>query len=607
MSVIADKTNFFQQKGYVIFEQIIPHDLINRFAEDFANLIAEDRPLKIILLEKSIFLTHIRSEIKKQQYLKYGRFVDVENYSTLCKELVFYPVIADFLTNLYSGDRPTNLQTLTYKYSSQQGEHSDKYLVSPSWAEGYDRDSLTASWIALEDADESNGALVIYPGSHLIKNKKRLAEDFNNDYDAYVKYCQDICQQHGIQPEYFYARKGDVLFWHGDFIHAGGAVKNWARSRFSLVCHYANIRRENYPLSSKNCLSYRPQSYYQDLGYFYEDKITDSQHIKLLVNSVRNWNHTIKFTPEITTSGVYNCQATLSQLDLLGLPQDCQDMRVLNLNCQDGFFALEMEARGAEVTAINSPDYKSNGFTVASKIKNSKIAYFIDSLDKLDRQKYGSFDIILFLDIPQKIDRGVDIFDKINRLIKPEGTIFLETAITENSRLKKVNLLRQKISNNIRKIYSQDRDIQQSRDNFLRSILAKARIQISNCHTNDNSLYFVAKKEQPREKEQTKFFGNIDELTPTSVSGWAINLERPHEPAIIVIWQNNRVLTIQLANRERSDLKEAGYGDGKYGFVIPLPEHKDNSPVTITATTPQGRVFPDPDASWLMEARETSE
>ena len=600
MSVIADKINFFQQKGYVIFEQIIPHDLIDRFAEDFANLVTENRPLKIILLEKSIFLTHIKSDIKKQQYLKYGRFVDLENYSALCKELVFYPVIANFLTNLYSGDRPTNLQTLTYKYSSQQGEHSDKYLVSPSWAEGYNRNSLTASWIALEDADESNGALVIYPGSHSIEHKKRLAEDFNSDYDAYVKYCQDICQQHGIKPEYFYARKGDVLFWHGDFIHAGGAVKNWARSRFSLVCHYANIQRESYSLSSKNCLSYRPRTSYRDLGYFYEDKIIDSQHIKLLVNSVRNWHHTIEFAPDITTSGVCNCQATLSQLDLLGLPQDCKDMRVLNLNCQDGFFALEMEARGAEVTAINSPDYKSNGFEVASKIKNSKIAYFTDNLNKLETQKYGSFDIILFLNIPQKIDEAVDIFDKINKLIKSEGTIFLETAVAKNSRQKKVDLLRQKISSNIRKIYSQSDYIQQSRDDFLRSVLEKAQIKIINHHINDNSLYLVAKKEKQTE-EQTKFIGNIDEFTVTSISGWAINLERPHEPAIIVIWQNNRVLAIQLANRERSDLKEAGYGEGKYGFVISLPEHKDNSPITITATTPQGQVFPNPDASWLIE------
>lgn len=269
--IVQQKTEFFKKNGHVIFERAIEHNLIDRFTQDFDNLLQQNRPLKVNLAGNITSFQDIRSDSEREKYIKYGRFINIENFSILGKELILHPTISNFLTDVYRGNKPTSLQSLTYKHSSQQGEHSDRYLVSPDWAGNYQRDTLTASWIALEDANEINGALIIYPGSHLILNKKRLAEDFNNNYGDYVKYCQDICQQHGIKPEYFYAKKGDVLFWHGDFIHAGGVVKDWSKTRFSIVCHYADIDDEHFPLSLKNFRCYRQRVAYKDLGYFYQD------------------------------------------------------------------------------------------------------------------------------------------------------------------------------------------------------------------------------------------------------------------------------------------------------------------------------------------------
>lgn len=270
-TIVRQKRDFFLKNGYVVLEQAIEHILIDRFTQDFNNLLQQNRPLKVNLLGNVISFQELISDSEKEKYIRYGRFIDLENFSVLGKKLIFHPAISNFLTDLYRGNKPTNLQSLTYKHSSQQGEHSDLYLVSPDWAGNYNRDTLTASWIALEDANEINGALIIYPGSHLIPNKKKLAEDFNNNYGDYVEYCQDICQQHNIKSEYFYAKKGDVLFWHGDFIHAGGVVKDWSKTRFSIVCHYANIEENHFPLSLKNYCYYRQRKAYKDLGYFYQD------------------------------------------------------------------------------------------------------------------------------------------------------------------------------------------------------------------------------------------------------------------------------------------------------------------------------------------------
>jgi ectoine hydroxylase-related dioxygenase (phytanoyl-CoA dioxygenase family) len=304
-TIIQQKTEFFKKNGYVIFERAIEHNLIDRFTQDFDSLLQQNRPLQVNLAGNITSFQDILLDSDREKHIRYGRFINIENFSILGKELILHPAISNFLTDVYRGSKPTSLQSLTYKHSSQQGEHSDRYLVSPDWAGNYQRDTLTASWIALEDANEINGALIIYPGSHLIPNKKRLVEEFDNNYGAYVKYCQDICQQHGIKPEYFYAKKGDVLFWHGDFIHAGGVVKDWSKTRFSIVCHYANIDEEHFPLSLKNYCYYRPRVAYKNLGYFYQDlpkrhlqrdllflwdKILIRQHrVKVMIAKVRHY------------------------------------------------------------------------------------------------------------------------------------------------------------------------------------------------------------------------------------------------------------------------------------------------------------------------------
>jgi ectoine hydroxylase-related dioxygenase (phytanoyl-CoA dioxygenase family) len=97
---------------------------------------------------------------------------------------------------------------------------------------------LAAAWFACEEANENNGALIIYPRSHLIT--KKIYSDFDS-YGEYVQYLESLCADHGIKAETFEAKKGDVLFWHGDFVHAGGVIKSPNVTRKSFVVHYANL------------------------------------------------------------------------------------------------------------------------------------------------------------------------------------------------------------------------------------------------------------------------------------------------------------------------------------------------------------------------------
>lgn len=66
------------------------------------------------------------------------------------------------------------------------------------------------------------------------------------------------------------------------------------------------------------------------------------------------WYHTMELAPGVVTPGFFDHRPVL---DRYGLPDSLQGARVLDCGTFDGFFAFELERRGAaEVVAIDVPD-----------------------------------------------------------------------------------------------------------------------------------------------------------------------------------------------------------------------------------------------------------
>ncbi|MBL8350008.1 MAG: phytanoyl-CoA dioxygenase family protein [Burkholderiaceae bacterium] len=233
----------FQEKGYVVLPQSISHHVVDGFWQEVDDQIQNNPELTMVLFGEVIKNAQAQGELLSNGNVL--RIIDIENHSPRARDLMLDPAITEFLTAYYDHP-PTAIQTITYKYSSQQGTHSDLHLVSPPGAGGqYDRESLTAAWIACEDADETNGALVIYPGSHRLL--KKSLQFFDMDYGRWVEYLDSHCRKMGCPPTIFHARRGDVLFWHGDLVHAGGPILQPGKTRKSLVVHYARIPESTPP------------------------------------------------------------------------------------------------------------------------------------------------------------------------------------------------------------------------------------------------------------------------------------------------------------------------------------------------------------------------
>lgn len=158
------------------------------------------------------------------------RLLDLHATSSATRDAIFAERIERLLRVIFQRD-PLAFQTLQFRYGSQQGMHRDPaYVVVSSPTE------LVASWIALEDIVEGSGELTYFRKSHRLSE----LEDIQNHH-GHLKlqsYIGPRMKNLKLEQSAFIAKKGDVLLWHADLVHGGGAVTDTSLTRKSLVTHY---------------------------------------------------------------------------------------------------------------------------------------------------------------------------------------------------------------------------------------------------------------------------------------------------------------------------------------------------------------------------------
>jgi tRNA (mo5U34)-methyltransferase len=131
----------------------------------------------------------------------------------------------------------------------------------------------------------------------------------------------------------------------------------------------------------------------------------------------RYWYHTIELPGGITTSGQFDHRSLIPHY---GLPADLSGKRALDIASFDGFWAFEMERRGAQVTSVDIArisDYDfpwaarrlmehedvdkphRPGFEVAKQLLGSRVERIISNVYDLNPQEHGTFDFVHVADL----------------------------------------------------------------------------------------------------------------------------------------------------------------------------------------------------------------
>jgi tRNA (mo5U34)-methyltransferase len=143
----------------------------------------------------------------------------------------------------------------------------------------------------------------------------------------------------------------------------------------------------------------------------------------------RNWYHRIELEPGLVTPGVHDSPTVLATLDRLGLPRVCTGLRVLDIGCRDGFFAFELERRGAHVTGVDYAAPTVTGFSIAAEALGSRVEYRVENVYDLDPKRHGLFDIVLFLGVLYHLRNPMLALDSVRGVTRPGGLVFVDTRI----------------------------------------------------------------------------------------------------------------------------------------------------------------------------------
>jgi len=123
----------------------------------------------------------------------------------------------------------------------------------------------------------------------------------------------------------------------------------------------------------------------------------------------QRWYHTMEIVPGLVTEGWFDLRPHVAAY---GLPERLDGMRVLDIGTWDGFWAFEMERRGATVVALDVdheweydfpprrrptefPDtYRGVGFELAREISGSSVERVHCNIYDAKPEDLGTFDLV---------------------------------------------------------------------------------------------------------------------------------------------------------------------------------------------------------------------
>jgi phytanoyl-CoA hydroxylase len=237
----AEQLRHWITHGYVIIENAVPHDVIDRVVLDTE--LAWSGKFPSIFVEHFVNNQLTFSPACPKLRNAFGKMLDLYAVSQATRDAIFADPLRKFLNLVFK--RPAlAFQSLSFMAGTGQPIHQDTaYVVVNSPME------FAASWIALEDIQPNSGELEYYEGSHkmpefLFQGKYKNMPLGDPDHLKYLQSLHDKAADMGLNRKKFRAKKGDALIWSADLAHGDSQDRAPNTSRLSIVTHYCPFELE---------------------------------------------------------------------------------------------------------------------------------------------------------------------------------------------------------------------------------------------------------------------------------------------------------------------------------------------------------------------------
>jgi 2-polyprenyl-3-methyl-5-hydroxy-6-metoxy-1,4-benzoquinol methylase len=156
-----------------------------------------------------------------------------------------------------------------------------------------------------------------------------------------------------------------------------------------------------------------------------EQTTISRQTIEEMIEGI-DWYQKIPLGADLYTPG--EATDTEAKLPMLELPEDMTGKSLLDIGCNEGFFAFEAERRGASpVLAVDAHKAVREKFEIVKSILNSNVEFMNLNVLDLDPGKIGEFDVVLFLAVFHHLRYPFLALDKIAAITR--GVLILETPV----------------------------------------------------------------------------------------------------------------------------------------------------------------------------------
>jgi len=128
------------------------------------------------------------------------------------------------------------------------------------------------------------------------------------------------------------------------------------------------------------------------------------------------WWHSFELPGGRLIQGVSSLAAQKMRIGQFPIPEDLTGKRVLDIGTWDGWFAMEMERRGADVVAIDR--WENPRFFEIRDLLGSRVDYRQMSVYDLDPNELGRFDIVLFMGVLYHLKHPLLALEKVCSVAK---------------------------------------------------------------------------------------------------------------------------------------------------------------------------------------------
>ena len=215
----------------MVIPNLVDKNLLDDCRQRFLDIVDGVVDAGAILKMKDLSLKDLKGLPNERVYNKIQDFV----WDEVLAQFIQLPELLDYV-QCFTGPNIRAVHTMLINKPPDSGSRTSRHPMHQDlhYFPFRPEDRIVAAWTAMEKIDDTNGCLVVNPGTH---KGLLLQHDYPNDGAVNGMY-HGVRGKDDLERAPLHMEKGDTVFFHPLLIHGSGTNLS-GRFRKAISCHYS--------------------------------------------------------------------------------------------------------------------------------------------------------------------------------------------------------------------------------------------------------------------------------------------------------------------------------------------------------------------------------